>query len=67
MTRHEADHLFKVTNVATQGYQKLKRINKADFLKIFCRYMFIDALLKVTHEIQKGGQGSKKKQDGEDL
>lgn len=42
-------------------------MNKADFLKIFCRYMFIDALLKVTHQIQEGGHGSQKKQDGEDL
>lgn len=53
MNANEAANLYKLTNITTQGHTKLKRINKADFMKIFCRYMFIDALLKVTKQIQK--------------
>jgi len=47
--------LFKVTNVFTAGFSKIKRISRSDFMKIFTRFMFVNALIKVTETINETG------------
>lgn len=53
--KEKAMQLYKVTHVNMQGHNFIKSISKNDFMKMFCRYMFVDALIKVTHEIDQTG------------
>lgn len=62
----KAMELYKITHVHQQGYNCIKTISRNDFMKMFCRYMFVDALIKVTRQIdQQGVEGvhSKRRQD----
>ena len=54
-TENEAEHLYKITNVAAEGLHKLKKVTREDFYKIFVRFIFIHALINVTKQIDKSG------------
>lgn len=51
MDRNQALRLYKVTYVCHRVGSSLRAVSKADFTKMFYRYIFVDALIKVTQEI----------------
>jgi len=55
--------LYKITNINKEGFQKMKFLSRSEFLKIFTRFMFVNALVKVTEIIDKTGGTAATKQE----